>query len=631
MKKKSLVLSLVFLLAGSIVGPLRAAEQGGAQLFETHCAACHDRPETKAPNRETLNQMPLSRVLVALEFGKMAVQGAILTAAQREEIAVWLARGNTSAIAWIEDNSCAAEKAATPIVDGRGNWGYGRGNTRHLATGIDVTAANVNQLELRWALAIPNATEMRSQPVLSGGLMYLGTQNGDLLALEQASGCVRWHYRAMSAVRTALTMEMGADGVPTLFFADDLGTVYAVDARGGELRWKRNVKWFPTSVLTGSFAYHDGKLLVPVSSFEVAAAGMPSHECCSSHGGVIALDANNGKTLWEYRTTAPAAKTTVNEDGVQMWGPSGASVWTTPAIDEKRNVAYIGTGENTSSPATDTSDAIIALDLDDGSARWVFQATAGDAWNGACLMGGVSCPQENGPDFDFGGAIVLATTDKGRDLVLAGQKSGEVFALDPDTKGKVLWRHRISQGTTNGGVHWGLATDGTVVYVPVADPERDTPGYTPRPGVYALDIDNGEFVWKQPVERGCEVEPKDRPLIGLAQMRRQGGERRSPWPTCGFYYGQSAAALLANDVVYAGALDGKLRLFHKDTGELLRVIETNRKYDTVNGVNGHGGAIDLSGVALAGSRLFVLSGYGVFGQMPGNVLLAFELAVGSDE
>ncbi|MCZ6830647.1 MAG: PQQ-binding-like beta-propeller repeat protein, partial [Gammaproteobacteria bacterium] len=389
--------------------------------------------------------------------------------------------------------------------------------------------------------------------------------------------------------------------------------------------WSRNLKWFPTSVITGSLAFHNNRLLVPMSSYEVAVAGMPSHECCRSHGGVIAVDADSGKTLWEYRTTAHAEKTYINKDGVQMWGPSGASVWTTPTVDARRHVAYIGTGENVSSPATDTSDAVIALDLESGEMRWKFQALAGDAWNSACLLGGASCPRENGPDFDFGGAITLTRTPAGKEMVLAGQKSGVVFALDPDNKGRLLWRQRLSQGTTNGGIHWGMASDGERLFVPVADPERSIPGYVPKPGIYALAVSSGEMLWHYPVSRGCQIDPADAPRIGLAEMRALRGEPRSPWPACSWYYGHSAATLLANGVVYAGALDGKLRMLDAASGKLLQLLDTNHAYTGFNGVSGHGGAIDLSGVALQGKRLFVLSGYGVFGQMPGNILLAYAL------
>jgi len=356
---------------------------------------------------------------------------------------------------------------------------------------------------------------------------------------------------------------------------------------------------------------------------EVAAAGLPTHECCRSHGGIAALDATTGAALWRFETTPNAAKTTVNRDGVQMWGPSGAVVWNAPTIDAKRGVLYFGTGQNSSSPATDTSDAIIALDLRTGAKRWGFQALANDAWNAACLGGGASCPAENGPDFDFGAAVMLVERKAG-DLLIAGQKSGEVFALDPDRNGAVVWRNRVGSGSSNGGVHHGMATDGRLVYVPIADPERKVAGYVPKPGVYALDLDDGKLVWSHPVQRGCTFDPRDAPLVGLAEMAR-GKSERSPWPDCSYYYGQSAAAMIANGVVYAGALDGKLRLLDAETGRELRVIDTKQGFAASNGVAGHGGAIDVSGAIVSDDQLFVLSGYGMFGQMPGNVLLVYGI------
>jgi polyvinyl alcohol dehydrogenase (cytochrome) len=210
------------------------------------------------------------------------------------------------------------------------------------------------------------------------------------------------------------------------------------------------------------------------------------------------------------------------------------------------------------------------------------------------------------------------------DLLVAGQKSGEVFALDPDRNGAVVWRKRVGAGSSNGGVHHGMATDGKRVFVPVNDPERKIPGYLPRPGVYALALKDGRMLWSHAVQRGCTFDPADAPLVGLAEMAR-GKSERSPWPGCSYYYGHSAAAVVANGVVYAGALDGKLSMLDARNGNLLRVIDTKVPVQASNGVAGHGGAIDVGGALPSGDQLFVLSGYGMFGQMPGNLLLVYGL------
>jgi polyvinyl alcohol dehydrogenase (cytochrome) len=615
-------------LAGAVLlcGPGRghasaAAPDDTAELYRKTCAICHEVPETKAPPVETLRRLPASQILMAMEFGKMQPQAAALAQEQRVRLAKWLAAAEDGKRdAWIAGRACARE---TPVpVTGRENWGLGRSNARH-ADGAGIRREDVERLELLWSVALPGVTTMRSQPVVAGDTVFLGSKGAHLLALDRDSGCVRWAFPTDAPVHSALTLERTPDGVATLFFADEMATVYAVNATTGRLRWRERLKWFPTSIVSGPITYHDGRLYVPMSSFEVAAAGLPTHECCRTHGGIAALDATTGAAVWRFDTTPHAAKTVVNRDGVQMWGPSGAVVWNAPTIDAKRGAIYFGTGQNSSSPATGTSDSIIALDLKTGTQRWLFQALADDAWNAACLSGGASCPAENGPDFDFGASVILVERKQG-DLLLAGQKSGEVFALDPDRNGAVVWRRRVGSGSSNGGVHHGMASDGRRVYVPVADPERKIVGYVPKPGVYALAVADGALLWSHPVQRGCTFDPSDAPLVGLAEMAK-GKSERSPWPECSYYYGQSAAAVIANGVVYAGALDGKLRLLDADTGRELRVIDTQRAYAASNGVEGHGGAIDVGGAIVNGEQLFVLSGYGMFGQMPGNVLLVYGL------
>jgi polyvinyl alcohol dehydrogenase (cytochrome) len=618
------VLSILTIMSLAWSGAMHAsadAPDDTAALFKTTCAICHEVPETKAPPTATLRQLPAAQILMAMEFGKMQPQAAALKQEQRVRLAKWLAaEEDAKRDAWIAERACAGETPVSP--SGRENWGLGRANARHAAD-TRLSRRNVGQLELQWSIALPAVTTMRSQPVVAGDTVFLGSKGGHLLALDRRSGCVRWSLKTEAPVHSALTLDRTPDGIATLFFADEMATVYAVEATRGTVRWRERVKWFPTSIVSGPVTYHDGLLYVPLSSFEVAAAGLPTHECCRSHGGIQALEATSGRAVWRYDTTPQATKTYINRDGVQMWGPSGAVVWNSPTVDAKRGALYFGTGQNSSSPATDTSDAIIALDLKTGARRWVFQALADDAWNAACLGGGASCPKENGPDFDFGAAVILLERRQG-DLLLAGQKSGEVFALDPGRNGAVVWRHRVGSGSSNGGVHHGMATDGQRVYVPIADPERKVPGYVPKPGVYALEVADGERAWSHPVQRGCPFDPADAPLVGLAEMA-QGKSTRSPWPDCSYYYGHSAAAVVANGVVYSGALDGRLRLFDARNGALLRVIETRRPFRGSNGIDGHGGAIDVGGAIVDDDQLFILSGYGMFGQMPGNMLLVYGL------
>jgi len=615
--------TLIRIDPGTPVAPVDPIMEQGSALYGQHCDSCHSAAEIKAPDLSTLKQMPFARIYPSLEFGMMMQQAAHLKPEERLTIAKFLSAGNSeNRDEWIASQMCSPRRAVSLRSGQEDNWGFGSGN-RRAVEGSEISPTNVEDLRLKWSLAFPGVTEMRSQPVAADGILFVGTSNGNVFAIDQDSSCIRWRFSADSSVRSSLNLDTTSDGVATLFFADDLATVYAVSASDGELLWKTSLRWFPVSLISGSLAFHEDRLFVPVSSFETALAGLDTYPCCRSHGGVAAIDATDGSIQWAYHTTEHATKNGVTSAGTDIWGPSGVGVWTTPAVDAQRGRIIIGTAQNMSAPATHNSDSVVALDIETGEEEWVFQALAGDIWNVACHLGGANCPDNAGPDFDFGGGITLVTDENGKDIIVAGQKSGQLFALDPDNDGELIWKQRLSMGTSNGGIHWGVATDGNTIWATIADPPRRREGYVPKPGVYAVRISDGETTWSMPVERGCEFDPADAPRIGLEAMRD--AEPRNPWPDCSFYYGQSAAPLYANGVVYAGALDGKLRIIDAHNGELLRIIDTKRGYDADNGVKGHGGAIDLSGVVIDGKRLFVYSGYGMFGQMPGNVLLAYEL------
>lgn len=497
-------------------------EKIGGHLFDQHCANCHDNPAMHAPNRESLAGFSKDSLLIAMEFGKMQPMAAHLSKQERGLIAIYLAGSGEDEYGWIDNNLCSSPIQAAG-KDYVSNWGLGNHNRRFIPeTLAGITPDNVGELELAWALAFPRVTDMRSQPAIIGNTLYFGDKAGMLYAIDRTSGCIFAHTKVFSGIRSAITVATLSSGKRLLVFADSVATVFAVDPESLDVVWQQSARLFDTSVVTGSITYHNDRLFVPVSSYEVAASGAPTHECCHSHGGVIALEASDGATVWQWHATPDATRQGTNSDGKALYGPSGAVVWTTPAVDEKRNRLYFGTGENLSHPATDTSDAIIALNIDTGELDWHFQATEGDVWNAACLNGGANCPENAGGDFDFGASVIIAQDNSGRDVLLAGQKSGEVFAFDPETQsadGTLLWRTRVSLGTTNGGIHWGMALSGDTLVIPVADPERDREGYTPAPGLYALDMHTGALRWQQPVERGCAIAPENRPLIGLESMR----------------------------------------------------------------------------------------------------------------
>lgn len=628
---KFLVVTLAIVTSlGLPLAAIASDAPDGAALFEERCAGCHDNPAIKAPTRDSLSQMSKASVLQAMEFGRMQVQAAGLSKQQKLAIAGVLASANPPDMSWLKRAQCSTKEERTISPDARvTNWGYGNANARfQTAERAGISPENVAGLELAWVFTYPGVTEARSQPVLTSDTLFIGTKAGQVLALDRLTGCVKWHFQADVSVRSGLVFDAGTESrPPVVYFSDALAQVHALNANDGTLLWRTDIGLFPTSVVTGTPALHDGRLYVPLSSYEAAMAGMPAYPCCRSHGAVVSLDAANGEIVWTTHTAPHATKQGQRASGVDKWGPSGVSIWSTPAIDAKRGLLYVGTGGNASHPATPYSDAILALDLTSGEIRWAFQALAGDAWNSSCLFNGPNCPENAGPDFDFGASVIIADREDGRDLLFAGQKSGEVFALDPDAASddaRLVWRKRVGRGSSNGGIHWGMAFDGRQLYVPMADPVRKGESEPPRPGIYALDPDDGRIIWANRVERGCDFDADDMPLAGLAETRAGDKARRNPWPECSFYYALSSAATSVPGLVFAGALDGKLRAYDAVSGEVLWQFDSKRSFQSLNGVDGHGGAIDVQGPVIADGMLFIQSGYGLFGQMPGNVLLAFR-------
>lgn len=599
----------------------------GGELFKENCATCHGNPETKAASVEALAMMSRPAIVQTLTFGRMQPQAAHLKMKERMLIAAYLSISDPQSNAWIKGAYCSPDKQKIDLTPISANWGQGAHNQRHqskAAAGVD--QKSVGKLKFQWAFSFPKIGQARSQPVLTADTLFVGSKGGRVYALNRATGCIKWHRDVDMSVRSGLSLGKATkDGETLLFFADSLASVYALKASNGTPVWKTNVKIHPTAIVTGSPSLHKGKLYVPISTFESAAAALPSYPCCTAHGAVVALNAVNGEKVWTTHTIGAPKPQGKNSAGTPIFGPSGASVWSTPAIDAKRNRLYVGTGNNSSPPATKTSDSILAMNLDTGAIEWSIQSLENDVWNAGCWLTMTNCPKDQGPDLDFGASVIIATLADGQEVLFAGQKSGEVYALDPDKEGAVIWRTRISQGTSNGGVHWGMTYDGERLYVPINDPDRPKRlEYAPRPGLYALDPASGQILWAKSATRGCVLDEKLRPLPGLA-ADAPGTKKLPTWPDCSPYYGLSAAATSTSDLVFQGSLDGTLRAYASNSGKVLWETQTKRSFDGVNGIKGHGGAIDVDGALVSNGWVYIQSGYSATGQMPGNVLLAFKV------
>jgi polyvinyl alcohol dehydrogenase (cytochrome) len=598
------------------------APHPGQAIYEKNCGICHNSSEaTRSPALEALQRMRHQTIDYALTEGKMQVQGAALSAAQRSMVIEYLVGKPVNSEEWIAGMLCKPQRQARPAGNATvTGFGFDARNQRRLTSAQSgLRGQDFERLELAWAMAFPGATAMRSQPAVVGSTLFLPVADAArLFAIDisqPAAPCLKWTYDSGTPLRTSAAFgKLKGSGRSVLVFGDLAATVHMVDAETGAALWKQRVAISQYSVTTGTPVLHEDRVYVPISQYEIGLGANNDHECCKSHGAVTALDAATGNKIWTADTMPDAKPVRDRGDGKMLWGPSGAPIWNSPAIDARRGVLYVGTGEATSEPAAKTTDAILAIDLKDGSIRWSFQATENDIFLVGCGRNSkaLNCPRESvSRDVDFGASVVIARRADGTDILLAGQKSGTLWALDPDEQGKVLWRRDFGEGSALGGIHWGIAVDGARVFAPInrpygrpaaaGDAERSQ-----KPGINAVNVDTGELLWSYAPEPDCS------------------GERQTRIRGCSNNIGMSAAPLVVDGVVVSGSLDGFLRAFDGTSGKLLFQFDTARPFDTINGVNGSGGALDNATMVAANGYLFVGSGYGLFGQTPGNVLLAFR-------
>jgi polyvinyl alcohol dehydrogenase (cytochrome) len=596
--------------AGALVAPASAQAPDGAAVFEKACASCHQNPaaDSRAPNRTALAQLAPETILTALTTGNMFRQGAALTDADRRAVSAFLAgRPVGTAAPLPTQGRCTAAPAplrARDLQSGWNGWGNGATNARYspAATG-GVTAPMLPRMKLKWAFGFPGVSSARSQPAVLGNRVFVGSESGDIFALDAKTGCTHWSYHAQAGIRTALSIgpykpATGPAGF-AVFFADGTASAYAVDAATGKEIWTRKVDSHPYAKATGSVTVHDGRVYVPLAGVgEEGQGGGGSYECCTFRGSVTALNANTGAVIWKSYTIAEEPKVRgKNPRGITAWGPAGGGIWAAPTVDVKRKAIYVATGNGYTEPAVLTTDAVLAFDMNTGKLLWSQQPLANDVWVGGCRPtnppDNPNCPEKLGPDLDFSASPMLVRKPNGQDIILIQQKSGMVYGFDPDKKGEKVWEYRSSPGGGMGG-QWGGAADDKQAYFSVNGTAGKTPG-----GIRAVRIDTGAEVWsKEASERLCGTER------GCSQA-------------------QGAAVSALPGIVLSGSMDGGLRAYAADDGTLVWSFDTNKEFETVNGVKAKGGAMDGPGAAVGNGMIFINSGYVSLIGRPGNVLLAF--------
>lgn len=614
---------LLAVLASSAVGSAAAQDSSaalaeamkeGEGFYKARCALCHDNPEDYVPPRSQLQLRSADYVINALPKGSMYPHAKGLDESEVESIAAYvtgkLPTGSTIDPDW-QLNACADKPAPITAADYHWNgWGRDLDNSRYQPE-PGFSADQIKNLKVKWAFAYPNGRH-NSQPVLIGEQVFVSAAPGRVYSLDADSGCTHWVYEPDAGVRATVSVGPipGSDR-HAVFVGTTDRFVHAVDAQTGERIWKTQVGELAEARVTGAPILHGDTLYVPLSSFEETAAVNPDYECCRFRGNVVALDTKSGEIKWRsYAITEPARQHKTNKLGQAMFGPAGAAIWSAPTVDVKRGVLYAATGDSYTDVKEDGSDAIIAMDLKTGKAIWKNQVLEGDNFLVGCFgrAGHANCPEEIGPDYDFGSSVILREVE-GKALVLAGQKSGIIYAMDANDKGKIVWQKKVGHGSALGGIQWGSAADDNTVYVPVTDTAVFQPSLR-MPGLTALDIASGETLWHTPAP--------------AAQCGNAG--------RCS--NGISAAVSAIPGAVFAGSLDGMLRAYSSKDGSRLWEFDTKQNYKSVNGIEVSGGSINATGPTMANDKLFINSGYGGvmnaggMGSMQGqdgNVLLVFSV------
>jgi polyvinyl alcohol dehydrogenase (cytochrome) len=607
----------LFLLCAALAGAPTASAQSppraaGEAVYQKRCASCHEEISPRVPHREALEKMPAARILRSLDSGTMLAVAMTMHRSDREAVATYLGTdapdAGVHASAFCSDRTVKLSSAGASAWNG---WSPGTANTRFQpAQAARLSADRVPHLRLKWAFAFDGDVSAFAPPTVIDGQVFVGSAAGRVHALRAESGCLQWVFQANGPVRSAI-VSVPFDGTHALLFGDMTGWFYAVQAETGTLLWKVQIETHDSTRLTGAPAVHDGIVYVPVASWEETRSNDPDYACCTFRGSVVALRIRDGASVWKTYMTGVPHETGKTPHGTSRLGPSGVGIWAAPTIDVKRRLIYLASGNDYSSPATANSDAVLALNMADGAIVWSKQITAGDAYNSSCGGDRLNCPDEAGPDFDFASSAILVASPTAGDILLAGQKSGIVYALDPEKKGEIVWRTRVGRGGTNGGVQWGMAVDGDRVYAAVSDVGRtratasifDTRRFVLDPrqggGLTALRIADGSKVWHAPAVP-C---PKDAP-VGCSPS-------------------QPGAVTAIPGAVFATSMDGHIRAHAAEDGRVIWDFNTAREFKAVNNIPARGGSIDGPGAVVANGMVFISSGYTRNGGIAGNVLLAF--------
>jgi len=597
----------------------------GEETFNARCKSCHEPAVERAPGRSQLALRPRANIITSLTSGVMAPMAQGLSRAEIEAVALYLAPGPQSGPAGT-DTMCTTNG---PIQASAFDWpslGLDENSSR-FQPNPGFSAADVSRLKVKWAFSMAGG----SLPTVIGDWLFVTNRGGKFYALDAKTGCVHWALEDAASRTTPMVIRSSMSPSGWVTFVGVGKGVRAVDAQSGNEIWhSESLESHPAAGITGTPVVSGNQIFVPITSGEEPAAMQPGYACCSFRGSLVALNLQTGQKQWQsYMITEPLRPTRKNTNGVQMQGPAGAPVWASPTVDAKRGLVYVVTGDSYTDVSTDGDDAIVALEMSTGKVRWKNQVTANDNYIMGCSgpAKGANCPTPIGPDFDFGAAPILFKHGS-KQVLVAGQKSGIVYGIDP-VNGRTLWKTSVGAGSALGGVEWGIAADKNYVFVPVSDigelfsemgmaagssapPTYPHPG---KPGLSALDPFTGKIIWNTPAP---------------AAPCHYAGDRSKDITKGACVRAQSAAPSTTPGIVFSGTMDGWFRAYDASSGKIVWEFSTTAQtYNTVNGNAAQpGGGIDGMGPAIAGGMVFTMSGFNGAARTGSNginVLLAFSV------
>ena len=494
-------------------------------------------------------------------------------------------------------------------------WQKDLRGTRYNAAETAITPATVAGLKLKWSFVFPDVEDRAhgSQPAVVGNTLYVGWGDGRIYALDARTGETRWVSDAAAVAdghewgAAVYTGPAVADG--KVVFGDGRGSLYALDASTGRQLWSVRLGEHETATISSSPLVFDGNIYVGVANGEEAAATNPGYACCTARGQFASVSLATGNVRWRRYTLPPAERAGSWPSGEAKYEPAGAGVWSSPAIDPVSRTVFYGTANNFTG-AGDENDSVIALNADTGALRWKQQMTHPDRWTVGCIRPFerklpvehcIGMADDTNLDWDFGSSPNVFTVS-GRTLVGIGQKSGFYHAFDAAT-GQIVWQRQLGVAQHNGGsmgILWGTASDGHRLYAAT---------WHGKPGtLFGLNPATGDILWRTP-------NPADGCTTGGAATHSD---------AC--HLGHMSAVTATPGLVYEGSMDGKMRIYRAEDGEILWQYDTVREFTGVNHATGPGGAIaGHGGAVVAHGMLYVESGYYSWFGMTGRVLLAFGL------